>query len=474
VDATAVTDGAGNYTFAGLGPGTYRVRHVVPAGRVQTTANPADIVATSGANVSGVSFGSTFTPVTLSGVVFRDLNGNGTRDPGEPGIPGVTVERQTTGGAVVASTVTGAGGSYALTGAGPGTHRVRQVVPAGLLQVTPNPSDVVVAVSGVSVSGLDFGDGAALVLTGTGPGGAAHVRSFDPTGAPGLASFFAYDPGFVGGAFVAAGDLRGDGLTRIVTGTGVSGGSHVRAFALDGTPQPTSFLAYDPGFLGGVRVAVCDVDGDGADDLVLTPGPGGGPHIRVARLDAAGAPAADLASFLAYDPGFLGGLWVACGDVDGDGVPDVITGTDVGGGPHVRAVSLAGGTPTEIAGFFALPPGFTGGVRVAAGNVDASDRDSIVEGAGPGGGPQVRVLKLAGGTVQELASFFAYPGGFTGGVFVAAGRLLSDGRAQVVTGPGAGGAPQVRVFSGTGADTGIAFFAYDVGLLGGVTVGATP
>ena len=38
-----MTDATGNYTFANLGPGTYRVREVQPAGSTQTTANPANV-----------------------------------------------------------------------------------------------------------------------------------------------------------------------------------------------------------------------------------------------------------------------------------------------------------------------------------------------------------------------------------------------------------------------------------------------
>ena len=59
------------------------------------------------------------------------------------------------------------------------------------------------------------------------------------------------------------------------------------------------------------------------------------------------------AMFFAYHPLFSGGVSVATGDLDGDGVAEVITGAGPGGGPHVRVWRIAGGTATEVFGFFA-------------------------------------------------------------------------------------------------------------------------
>jgi hypothetical protein len=338
-------------------------------------------------------------------------------------------------------------------------------------------------VTGARAGGADFDDGlgnnfddgsvlvGSFVVTGTGGGGGPRIRTFTTAGAP-LADFLAYDPLFTGGVFVAAGRLLDVGPV-IFTGAGPGGGSHVRAFRADGTALPTNIFAFGPGFLGGVRVGACDFDGDGWTELVAGAGPGGGPQVKVIAIDTAGAPLGELASFLAYDAAFAGGVWVACGDVDGDGVADIVTGADSGGAAHVRVFRLgSGGTVSEVTGFFAYDPGFTGGVRVAVGNLDGGDRAAIVLGAGVGGGPHVRAVKLDfDGTLQELASFFAFNPGFIGGVSVATADVEGDGLSEIVVGAGAGGGPDVQLFTGTGAPVS-GFFAYEPAFLGGVTVGA--
>ena len=71
----------------------------------------------------------------------------------------------------------------------------------------------------------------------------------------GLLSFFPYDPAFTGGVRVAAADRNGDGKADIITVAGPGGGPDVAAF--DGTTGRNidHFFAFDPRFSGGLYVA---------------------------------------------------------------------------------------------------------------------------------------------------------------------------------------------------------------------------
>ncbi|MEA2088436.1 MAG: S8 family serine peptidase, partial [Patescibacteria group bacterium] len=96
--------------------------------------------------------------------------------------------------------------------------------------------------------------------------------------------FFAYDKNFRGGVNVASGDIDGDGISEIITGAGKGGGPHIMVFDQINRIK-SQFFAYDKNFRGGVNVASGDIDGDGISEIITGAGKGGGPHIRVFDID---------------------------------------------------------------------------------------------------------------------------------------------------------------------------------------------
>lgn len=264
---------------------------------------------------------------------------------------------------------------------------------------------------GVRVGAGDVnGDGVPDIVAGPGPGTPAqHVKVFSGADFSLLHDVDAY-PGFAGGIFVASGDLNNDGRKDIITGTDAGASAHVKVFSGNGLGELASFFAYPVSFTGGVRVGAGDINGDGKADIITGAGAGGG-HVKA--FDA--VTQAELRSFLPYGVGYTGGSYVAGGDVNGDGLADLVVGTD-SVTPHVKVFS--GLDNSELYSFFAYPPTFTGGVRVAAGDLDGDGKADIITGAGPGGLPEVKVFSGANGLL--IADFLAEGPNYADGIFVAA------------------------------------------------------
>lgn len=129
-----------------------------------------------------------------------------------------------------------------------------------------------------------------------------------------------------------------DGI--VVTGADAGGGPDVKVVDARTGQVKFNFFAYDPDFTGGVRVAAGDVNGDGVPDIICAAGPGGGPNVTVFDGTTGRRMPGAIGSFFAYDPGFTGGSYLAAGDVNADGFADIVCGADQGGGPNIRVFSI--------------------------------------------------------------------------------------------------------------------------------------
>jgi thermitase len=271
-----------------------------------------------------------------------------------------------------------------------------------------------------------------------------------------LKSFLAYTDKFLGGVSLATGDINSDGSGEIVTGAGPGGGPHVRIFRQDGTPIG-GFMAYATTFRGGVNVAVGDVDNDGKSEIVTGAGPGGGPHVRIFRQD--GTP---IGGFMAYATTFRGGVNVSVGDIDGDGRADIITAPGNGLESMIKVFDSRGNLNTQ---FLAFETEYNSGVRISTGDIDG---DSVAELAVSkmSGSSEVRVY----GQYMVLKLKFSPFPNLTGGVTLTLGDLDGDKVSEIVTGAGPGGGPHVKVYSGKGLLR-KEFFAFSQDFRGGINLG---
>ena len=277
-------------------------------------------------------------------------------------------------------------------------------------------------------------------------------------------------------------DVAG-GVGIFATGADAGSAPTVRVFDAHTATQRFSFTAFDASYTGGVRVAIGDVNHDGIDDVIVGAATGNpqvkvydGKALALGTFNPANPDASLVTSFFAYGVNFGVGVNAAAADVNGDGYADIITGASAGN-PHVKvfdgkaiAAGSFGGNPDDhvLASFFAYDLNADLGVNVAGGDVNGDAKADIITGPGPGGGLNVKVFSGADGAL--LNAFVAYDSNFTGGVNVAAGGMNGDGRADIITGAGAGGGPNVKVFSGTDDSLLQSFMAYDPSFTGGVRV----
>jgi autotransporter-associated beta strand protein len=252
------------------------------------------------------------------------------------------------------------------------------------------------------------GDGVDDIICAAGPGGAPQVVVYDGKTGVAYMTFLGMPVGFRGGVFVAAGDVNGDGFADIVVGAGAGAGPEVGVFSGKDGSQIGAFFAFPVGFRGGVHVAAGDVRGVGHADIITGAGPGGAPQLTIYDFNGTA-----LESFFSLNPFFAGGIWVGAGDLNGDGIADVLVGAGAGGGPQVQLYS--GKSFNILYNGYApgYPPNFTGGVRVGIGFFGAP---AFLVAAGPGGGPQVTGFDAS--TLNLLGSFFTFNPLFSGGVFV--------------------------------------------------------
>ncbi len=324
------------------------------------------------------------------------------------------------------------------------------------------------------------------LVTGPGPheDNPPLLRTWDPAGGGGFtAEWRAYGIDRYG-VNVVCGDLDGSGIDSVITGAGPGAvfGPHVRGFQPDGTPLPgVNFIAYGTNRYG-VNVSTGDIDGDGMDEIITGAGPGAvfGPHVRGWNVDGGAASPMNGVSFFAYGTPKWG-VNVAAGDIDGDGFDEIVTGAGPGTvyGPHVRSWDHDGGSgtlPDPAVSFFAYGT-LMWGVNVACGDIDGDGIDEIITGPGPGSvfGPHIRGWNYDGDSVAALpgVSFMAYPDA-SHGAAVGTADVDGDGVDEIITMPGPDITWEARVRAwdvdnGTAAHLGaIDFPAYEgMGFTGG-------
>lgn len=327
---------------------------------------------------------------------------------------------------------------------------------------------------GARVASADVnGDGKTEILAV--PLGSGRVGVFGPSGGAAFRSIEAFGSEANGTTAIAAGNVSGDARAEVVAAAQTASGANVKVIDVASGVTRASFYPFGHEVASSLEVALGDVDGDGALDIVLSAATPAGTEVKT--IDASGG---ELTEFFVLDPAIVPGASVACGDLDGDGKAEIV----LGGGPTTAPwPPVANGADQRVAvyradggriGEFTAYPGlFQGGVRVALADLDRDRRPELVTSPGPGMEAEIGIFTQEWVNGRDrgvrLAHFLAFESSFRGGASIATGDLDGDGDPEIVVGAGTGHSPEVRIFDLRGRQL-QSFAAFDFAYTGGVSV----
>ncbi len=292
-----------------------------------------------------------------------------------------------------------------------------------------------VTLSAGNISGTD----AAEIIAGTPLGLAPQVRVFDNSGKV-VTQFFAYDSALRFGVVTASCDLNSDGYNEIITAQNAGGWPLIKIFTNKGKVYNNGFLALDKKFKGGLNIACGDVYGDGVPEILVTAQTGGGPQVNVYTQTGK-----QVASFTPFDKRtFRGGVNLAVGDFDSDGIDEIVAAPQIGP-PNVVVVKIRRtGAVRYAAPFTVFGKNYQGGVGLATGDVNGDGLTELLVTVGPN---ERSIVKVYSNTFGVLQQFYAYPKTFMGGVVMTAGDVDNNGVDEVIVAPRSAGGPQIRTIS---------------------------
>ncbi len=235
VNQSTTTNASGIYSFTNLVAGSYTVTvdtATTPPGSTSTTTNPRPVTLDEGELNTDTDFGFAPAPPPTGAIgdtVWSDTNGNGSQDPGEPGLGGVLVtllqDADSNGSyeTTVTSAISSGAGTYGFPGLPAGLYRVVVTPPSGLANTTPTTVDVNLGANAVR-NDVDFG----FQPPPPPAPGTIGDTVFSDTNGNGVQD--PGEPGVVGATVTLRQDTNNDGIYETVGATQISGANGAYSF----------------------------------------------------------------------------------------------------------------------------------------------------------------------------------------------------------------------------------------------------
>lgn len=332
--------------------------------------------------------------------------------------------------------------------------------------VYTNPGDA------LSVSADINGNNVQEVVVAPGPGQGGKVKAYTKTGTR-LATFAPFGSTFNAGISIAAGDVNGDGKDEIIVAPRTGGAANVKVFRyVSGAFRLLKGVrAFGTSVPGGVTVSSGDVNGDGIDEIIAAPYQEKDKTDRRVKVYAyRNGGLTQLAAKSPYDNNRYEGITTDTADLDGDGVDEIVVTPSLNAGDDLRVYRYGSGALTRVDTVRAVGTTFDGMTELTSGDVNDDGRDEIILSVRTGGQPKVFLYKLNADDELTLHdSFRAYAQDFTGGVNVTALDVDQDDKAEVITAPYRG-AQKVKVWNTETASQSLrnSFYAFGSTFTGGV------
>lgn len=256
-------------------------------------------------------------------------------------------------------------------------------------------------------SGDVSGNGQEEIVVAADKGDRPNIKVYNLQGHL-VREFPAYEEKYKLGVNVAVFDMDGDGQEEILTALKERGEGEIKIFDYSGNLKKIITVVEDKAWRGGLQIAVGDIDGKGSMEIVVAFGAGSEPQVRIFNSEGK-----LLGVFLAYEKSFRGGVNLAVANINGRvgrNLAEIITSPGPGREPEVKIFSHRAKLLNSFNGY---SKNWQKGVALSAGDINSDGMADIILSAYPGGAPHVRVFDSSG---IILESFYAYNEGFINGV----------------------------------------------------------